>query len=282
MINSKYTDQSPFLSADQCTLYFTSNRPEPGETDVAGDQNIWVSKRKSRHDDWETPQLVTKLNTPSNELGAKMTIDGLVVFFFSNRAGSIPDSTGAPSTDIYMSRRWNPRDDQGWGPPTRVDGVSTPDAENAPMYWAGRLYFGRGLQGPGSSDIYVAGVTRQGVVYDDPKPVTELNSTNSAIGVNDGNDASPVIRIDGREIYFWRGTTSLTHIYTSTRKSVFDKWSDPVYVEALNVSGASSATCFLSFDAKTMILDSSRAGSRDLWISTRTIGFVAPSGVEED
>ena len=197
-INTPYTEQNPFMSPDERTLYFTSNRPEAdGDTNL--DQNIWVSKRATRNDPWGAPQLVAALNSPANELGSKITIDGRLVFFFSNREGN---------NDIYWSSRWNPRDDFGWNTPQKVgeigEGVNTAENENAPVYWFGQLYFARGDQPSGNSDIYVATVNRTGEVLQPAVPVAELNSQSSPSTAANGNDAAPTIRIDGREIFFWR------------------------------------------------------------------------------
>jgi Tol biopolymer transport system component len=274
-INTPYTEQNPFMSPDERTLYFTSNRPEPKDDGIA-DQNIWVSKRQTRHDPWGPPTLVTALNSTGyriegdpmiygNELGSKITIDGHLLFFFSNRDGN---------NDIYMSYRSNPRDDFHWSTPRKVgkvgEGVNTAENENAPVYLFGQLYFARGDQPSGKSDIYVATVSRHGKVLEPAVPVAELNTTET-------NDAAPTIRIDGREIFFWRGPGTSPDIWTSTRRSVFDKWCTPVPVTALNTTSGDT-TCFLSWDAQTMIFDSNRPGSsgRDLWISTRTIDFRHP------
>jgi Tol biopolymer transport system component len=293
-INTSYTEQNPFMSPDERTLYFTSNRPE-AEGDAILDQNIWVSKRKTRDVPWEAPKLVAALNSPGreikdkdgkviavygNDLGSKITIDGLLLFFFSNRDGN---------NDIYMSHRSNPHDDFHWSAPVKVgevgDGVNTTENDNAPVYWFGQLYFARGDQPSGKSDIYVARVNRNGKVLEPGVPVADLNTTET-------NDASPTIRIDGREIFFWRGPVTNTDIWTSTRRSIFDKWQTPVPVAVLNTASGDT-TCFLSWDARTMILDSSRPGSvlapapstlpsRDLWISTRTIEIGLPHWDQSD
>jgi hypothetical protein len=195
------------------------------------------------------------------------------------------------NNDIYWSWRSNPRDDFGWSTPERVgevgDGVNTVNTtenDNAPVYLFGQLYFARGDQPSGKSDIFVATVRRKGEVLEPvgtivPVIFRHYNTTET-------NEAAPTIRIDGREIFFWRGPGTSPDIWTSTRRTVFDKWSTPEPVAALNTTYGDT-TCFLSWDARTMIFDSSRLGSvpapapptapsRDLWISTRDLEISLP------
>src|SRR2546429_5414261 len=102
-INTGATDAQANLSPDELSLYFQSDR--------TGDADIWVSHRACRECDWEAPvNLGPVINTTFIENGPALSIDGHLLFLFSNRPG-----TGG--NDIYVSRRTDTHDDFAWGPP---------------------------------------------------------------------------------------------------------------------------------------------------------------------
>lgn len=141
-VNTTASEQNGTLAKDGLTLYFTSDR-----SDGRGGLDIWISKRLTTESPWGTPENLEAINTPSADFAPNLSTDGHLLFFSSNRPGVLP-----VSIDIFVSRRADPNDDQGWGPPTRWGpGVNTPDAENAPMYLQSaedgsvNLYFNRGV-----------------------------------------------------------------------------------------------------------------------------------------
>jgi hypothetical protein len=279
-INSLAGEQNAFLAKDGLTLYFSSDRTGNG---AQGSLDIWVSERATRDEAWGAPENVTALNSPGGDLAPNVSADGHLVFFTSNRPGSIPVSSNpgaALSVDVWMSRRTNVHDPHAWEVPVRLGpGVNTASSDQAPMYLqnaeagATNLYFNRGLLQANLGDIYSAVVTRRGEVLGDAAPVRELNSP--------ANEAAAMIRHDGREIFFWSvrpGSVGPQDLWTSTREEADDPWSGPELATRLN-SAANDFTPNLSFDGQTMIFSSNRpaptleTGGNDLWISTRT-----PSG----
>jgi outer membrane protein OmpA-like peptidoglycan-associated protein/tetratricopeptide (TPR) repeat protein/ribosomal protein L24E len=89
-INSKGDEQSPFIHADNQTLYFTSNLwPGYGENDL-------FYTRKGPGGDWSVPvNLGYPINTISNEGSLFIAADGKTAYYASNKS----DSKG--SMDIY-------------------------------------------------------------------------------------------------------------------------------------------------------------------------------------
>lgn len=266
-VNSAFNEQNPFLSKDELTLYFTSNRP-----DGHGNLDIWVAHRTSRDDNWGPPSnLGSLINTASADLAPNGSIDGHLLFFASNRAGDQNDY------DIYVAWRANPGDDSGWEAPTNVGApVNTPDWELAPFYLqnaedgSGNLYFNRGVQPSQLSDIYYASISRDGESRGAEVFVGELNSPM--------NDAAVTIRKDGRELFFWSqrvGSAGPVDIWTSTRQSIHEAWSMPDNVGAPINSPFVDTTPNLSFDGRTLTFASNRPGGiggNDLWMSVRTRG----------
>lgn len=259
-INTSAAETQPALSSDDLSLYFTSTR-----TDGVGGTDMWVSHRACVDCSWEAPVNLAPLNTASNDAGASISIDGHLLFFFSNR-----DPAGGTG-DIYVSRRANPTDDLGWGPPVKLGPeVNTPAFEAGPEYMqtaeagAVNLYFGRQPVG-GVFDMYGVAVTRDGEVRGPAVLVAELSPGTGA-----------TVRKDGREVLFLSTRPEglgLQDLYVSTRQGVHQPWSAPVNVTVLN-STVMDRHPSLSSNARTLFLASNRPGGLggdDLWMATRTV-----------
>jgi hypothetical protein len=264
-VNSPFNEQNAFLSKDELTLYFTSNRPGG-----LGNLDIYVSHRASVYSAWQPPvNLGSPINTASNDFAPNLSADGHLLFFASARPGGL----GGP--DIYLSRRDDPNDDFAWGTPVNVGPpINTSDAEQAPFYLqnaedgTGNLYFNRGLQADQKADIYYGAVTRDGEARGDVTFVAELNSPL--------NDFAVTIRKDGREIFFASqrpGGVGGADIWSSTRRSIHDSWETPRNAGAPINTVFADVTPQLSFDGRTLIFGTTRPGGfggNDLWMVTRT------------
>lgn len=125
VVNSPFAELKPALSRDGLSLYFGSNRPDGFRF-----FDIWVSQRACRDCPWGPPvNLGPPINGPDNGGQPSLSKDGHLLFFSSNRDG------GFGGEDIWMSRRANPKDDFGWGPPVNLGPeVNTPANENGPSY----------------------------------------------------------------------------------------------------------------------------------------------------
>jgi hypothetical protein len=202
--------------------------------------------------------------------GPSLSLDGHLLFFTSARIG-------IGLNDIYVSRRDDPKDDFGWGPPVLLgSGVNTTAFEAGAEYvqsaedGVDNFYFNRGPS-QGAQDIYVASITRDGETRGPAVLVAELSDP-------DANDAAASLRTDGREIFF--GSSRLTgvgglDVWFSVRRSVHEPWSTPENLAAVNTTGSDQQPS-LSSDGRTLLFASDRSGSiggTDIWMTTRT-----PSG----
>ena len=269
MINSTFLDAQPNLSKDGLSLYFTSTRPVGGQ----GGNDLWVARRGCEDCPWEAPvNLGAVINTSGVEAGSDLSADGHLLFFHSNRPGSLGGN------DIYVSRRADPNEDFGWGPPEALGpDVNTTADENAPTYLqsaedgSANLYFTRGDATTQAQELYVAAITRDGETRSPAVLAVELNSI--------ANDAAPTVRADGRELLFHSprsGTLGFADLWVSTRQSVHEPWSTPVNLGAPLNTTAFDLQPSLSHDGRTLVWASDRPGSiggLDIWMSTRT-----PSG----
>ena len=267
-INTALNEQGPTLSGDGLSLYFGSDRPGG-----LGGFDIWVSQRACTDCSWETPvNLGAVVNTAAAETGPGLSVDGHLLFFRSTREG------GQGLGDVYVSRRANPNDDFGWGPPVGLGTDVNTSAEEAGAEYLesaeeglANLYFNRAPLG-GTADLYYAPVTRDGETRGPAVLISELSHPTAT-------DQGPTVRIDGREMFFFStrpGGSGGADLWTSTRGSVHDPWSTPENLGTVLNSTAADQQPGLSGDGRTLMFASSRSGGfggTDIWISTRT-----PSG----
>jgi Tol biopolymer transport system component len=91
---SPNNDWTPWLSADERTLLFASDRPGG-----AGLSDLWIASRAGPSAAFGSPQPIAELNTASDELSPALATDGLTIYFRSTRAG------GAGGEDLWEATR---------------------------------------------------------------------------------------------------------------------------------------------------------------------------------
>ncbi len=92
-ITSDFDESMPTLSHKANYLVFTSNRPGG-----YGQDDLWISERNSKTGKWKQPiNAGENINTNFKEIAPRLSPDGKVLFFSSNRPG------GMGQHDLYMS-----------------------------------------------------------------------------------------------------------------------------------------------------------------------------------
>ena len=160
-INSAVPEDGPFLSTDpdtgKITLYFTAQNRPGG----LGDWDVWMSELKP-NGDWSDPVDVAELNTASRDTRTAFRYDGLEMYTTSMRPGSVADSTGAQSLDLWVSAREKRQDP--WGAPINVGAtINTAYADGAPVLSADgteMFFYSNRPGGFGGNDLYVSRRTR--------------------------------------------------------------------------------------------------------------------------
>lgn len=159
-LNTTDNDANPEISSDGLTLIFDSDRP-PGR----GGVDLWMSTRDSLDAPWGSPRNLLQVNTPGTESVGRLSSDGLILLFHSDR------DRGFGAKDLWMSRRSSNRT-LNWEPPVNLGPVINTvdwegDVDIAPDFPAlgSSLFFTRGA-GP-AWNIYEARVV-------DPIPETAL------------------------------------------------------------------------------------------------------------
>ena len=153
-VNSTSMDRGPAISKDGLSLYFASTR-----LGGFGGEDIYVSQRETRDDEWSQPvNLGPIINTSANEMVPAFSRDGHLLFFASNRPG------GFGGLDIWVSRREHTHNDFAWQTAENLGaGVNSTSIDAGPSYFDNdeggvpQLYFNSNRPGgPGISNIYVS------------------------------------------------------------------------------------------------------------------------------
>jgi hypothetical protein len=155
-VNSSADEASPFPIAgrrgNESLLYFSSTRAGGFDTTdgglASGDSDLYTSEKHGST--YGPAALVPGANSAFVDGQPNVRRDGLELFFFSNRPGTIGVA------DIYAATRAATSD--AWMAPANLGpNVNSVDAETRPSlsYDGLDLYFGSTRPGEGSSDIYV-------------------------------------------------------------------------------------------------------------------------------
>ncbi len=106
LVNTKYWEAQPSLSADGQLLYFTSNRPGG-----LGGYDIWLTYRRS-NGEWAKPiNLGKEINTELDDETPFYHPDGQTLYFMSKGHAGMGDY------DLHVSRRTK---EGSWGTPTNL------------------------------------------------------------------------------------------------------------------------------------------------------------------
>jgi hypothetical protein len=208
--------QSDFASLNPATEYITSFSADglevylvpsaaPLRSGGQGGADIWVLTRATVGDDWGSPEnLGPNVNTASNDWGVSITVDGLELYFYSNR----PEGYGG--ADIYVTRRATRT--SPWGPATNLgQKVNGSFADTWPMVSSDglELYFASDRPGNlGASDIYVS----------------KRATTQDPWG--DSENLGPAVNSPGDEVITRLSPDGLLLFFSSDRPGGFGRYGD--------------------------------------------------------
>jgi Tol biopolymer transport system component len=202
-LNSVDEDQSPGITADGLTIYFSSRRATasiPG-----GSANTWVATRPDRTSAWSAPQLVLEVSSTMDEFEPQPDASNTSLVFYRQ--------INSTDRDIFLSTRANTS--ATWSTPAPIAEINTIGIERSPFLSADGLtiWFSSdrpSTTGSGINDIYVAKRTTTSVAFDAPVPEDELNSAD--------DDDDPSLTSDARIIVFTRSTPPNSYeIYEARR-----------------------------------------------------------------
>jgi len=218
----------------------------------------------------EPVNLGSVINSARSDYGACISVDGLELYFCSERSG------GFGAADIWVSTRQSVNDP--WDSPTNLGStVNSPYSDSYPSLSSDglTLYFSDAYSGSprssglGGGDIWMT--TRPSRTASWCEPV------NMGAPINSSNlDISPTISGDGLTLVFTSnnraGGIGSWDLWMSTRVSVQDPWGPLVNLGPTVNSGVWDGECGLSWDGRAVLYDSGRAGivgAVDMLMSTR-------------
>jgi WD40-like Beta Propeller Repeat len=262
-INTSGSEWGGYISADGLSFYFVSG---PGVRGGFGRGDLWVSKRESLGDPWKEPvNLGPTINTEHREGSPRISIDGLQLFFSSER----PDGYGA--MDIWVATRDTEEDD--WRDPVNlgplVNGPSDEmhpsiSADGLELYFSGwRPDFAR----PGGvdwCDIWVSTRATKDDAWGEPVNLGPVVNS-------DTQDARPCLSLDGLSLFFdsqRHGRLGDGDLYVSRRATLNDPWGTPVHLGPIVNSLVFDEAPSISADGSTLFFDSFResaSGKLDIW-----------------
>lgn len=254
----------PHESRNGRTMYMASDR-DGGH----GDLDIWVAHRTNVDSPFGE---ATNLDEPVNSEYADFCptpIGGKFLFFVSTR----PHPDACDGGDMYITRN-NPA--HGWADPVNLgcaeegEGPNTAGGEFSPSLVETKngTFLFYSSNGTGDMDIYMSEMAKDGS-FAPGVPVAELNTIY--------DDRMPNISKDGREIVFssnrptWgAGDPAIggQDVYSSTRDSIYDPWSEPVNLGPGINTGADETRASMSWDR--VRLHFGRMG--EIYVSHRTKG----------
>lgn len=244
------------ISADDLFLFFCSDRPGG-----SGGFDLWVASRATPGDPW-TPamNLGPIVNTDDAELAPNISVDGLSLYFYSDRAG------GRGGFDLWVTTRASLSDD--WNIPANLGStVNSVFDDVGPSISADglSLYFSDNEQGrPGGKGLADLWVTKRETVESPWGAPVNLGSTvNSA-----GYERHPCISADGLRLYFCGRRTDTygrEDIWMASRVNTEEPFGravnlGPMVNNILNQSGPS-----ISADGLTLYFSSEIPGGFGGW-----------------
>jgi len=267
-INTDSFDGQAAVAADRLSLYFVSNR-----SGGQGQADVWGATRASTGDDFGNPFNVTSISTSANENNPSLALDGLTLYFESNRSGSLGGSDlwyatravldGAFNTPVHLGGPISSANED-WGPFITSDDLT--------------LYFSSTRAGgSGGHDVYSATRASATGTFNAPVLVTGINTASDDVG--------PTLTDDQLTIYFHStrsGGSGAADIWYATRASTGSSWNPPVNYSALNSSSADTNPD-VSNDGLDLYFGSSRSAavaSRNIWLSQAPSYTPTPTSTE--
>lgn len=247
-VNTPFFEGSPTVSADELTLFFTSERTDDR-------QDLFMSTRLQKEDPWgEAVNLGPTVNHPAaHDFSVRLSYDGKSLYFGSERPG------GFGSSDMYVARREST--DDPWGQPENLGPLLNTEAFEAfptPSADGNTLYFNRSttFDSP-DSDIWMTTRLNENEPWEAPERLPEPVNSPYA-------DFAPAISVDGLSLYFASrrpGNIGFSDIWVARRQSSTAPWDSVEYL-GTNINTPFSVTMapFISADGRRLYFMSTRPG----------------------
>jgi hypothetical protein len=249
VLNGGPNDDDPALTSDMLEIVFASTRG--GGT---GGEDIWMATRGSTSDGWSAPFELAVLNSPVSESNVKISGDGLLITFASNRSPS-------QAADIWAATR--PDRSSPFSPPMQVVELSSDAGEWHAHPSFDHLAIVMCSSRDGDEELYTSGRPSELAVWSKPFPIVGAVSSPE-------NDCDPMMPEPTSELYFASARAGMTgyDLYVAQPDSA-NGFETPTPIAELN-SGLNDRDPWVSPDRRTMYFTSARNGNGDeIFVTTR-------------
>jgi len=196
-VNTSSLEGSPFLSADDRTLLFFSDR-----AGGVGNRDLWMATRASANEDFVAPLPIAGVNSTAQDLLPRLSYDGLTLLFASARAG------GSGNTDIWAAERSTSTGPFG-APYPRADLDTSAREEGFSLSGDQLTIVLSSNRGVESMDLWQAQRTDPHADFGPFVPLVELNGS--------ADELDPGLSLNGREIFFTTSRDGDYRIYHAVR-----------------------------------------------------------------
>jgi hypothetical protein len=246
-------DENPTLTADELHVCFTTSR-DGG----MGSRDIWCAERSSLDEAFSEPVPSEELNTSDFESSSALSLDGLTIWFGSEREG------GQGGVDIYSATRTSVGD--SWGDPSLVEELNSEEDDIPRPPGQGGLVMPIASRRAGG--IYRTLFAERGSsddAFGEPFLIEEINpegmSVADAFLSEDGLLLIYAMRLDADD-------DEDGDLYFSTRSSMNDSFSTPRELSGINTPDEERDP-WLSPDGETLYFASDRSGDLDIYTARR-------------
>jgi hypothetical protein len=239
-LDPQYDSENPTLTGDLLELYFTGNRGGKSS-------DVFVARRAARAAAFDAPALVSEVSTPSFESSSAIALDGLTLWFASERAG------GQGGLDIWVSTRT--ARDATWSAPVNLPVLSSPekDVPRPPGQHGLVMPLGSERDSPGLYRSYLATRAGPDAPFGAPQPIPELEFT-------DRTAVDGFLTDDGLSLFYSSGPADgKGDLYVARRRSTSEPFTVFQPLDDLNTD-ADDRDPWLSPDGTVMFFSSDRAG----------------------
>jgi len=238
--------QDPSLTFEELELYFAS--PTGGQLDIC------VSRRTMASDPWGPSKLVAELSSPQNDEDPEVSVDGLFMYFASDRGGA---------ERIYMSRRRTR--DTPWGTPALVSTLGASTLDKAPGLDRSQLNLAFASQRATASVAHLFTATRPdaSAAWLSASAITALNSA--------WEDSDPALFSNASGLVF--ASRRLTQggtadLFQAARPDAISPFESLAPISELNTSFTEESP-WMSQDGKHILFTSDRSGHRRIYEAFR-------------
>jgi hypothetical protein len=239
-------DDDITLTGDMLEIFFESDRVAIGQSD------IYTSRRASVNDAWSLPVRVDELSTAFLETSMEVSVDGLTLYFSSNRPPSM-------TVDVFVATR--PDRASPWNAPVLVSSLSTANANeyNAQPWGDTVIYLGSDrMPARGGSDIFRATRTDATAAWSQPTDVAGL----------DTNRYEGEAFVDAIGAVWFTGDMEGDDDLYRAEPDGSGGFETPQLVPGINTAYAEN-DAWLSPDGHTLYFTSTRGGSLDIYVARR-------------